>query len=311
MEVFLVNHKVQNCGVYQFGKRVSNILSISTENKYRYFELDNNESLLAEIYKFNPAIIIYNHLEGTMPWVNESTVGDIRNKGIKQGLLVHNINYANYFDFFFHQDPYFSKIDQKNFALPRPLFDYSPKKREDNLDTIMIGSFGFGFKVKHFDEICRRVVKDFKRDKVQVNLHITESFFSPNKHVIDEIENKCLKILKRDNHQLKVTRDFKSDEGILDFLANQDLNIFLYEKYKQYNGISSTIDYALSAQRPLAINKSIMFSHLSDIKPSIYIEDHRLRDIMEKGITQLDEKRELWSNQNFRSMVDLALESIK
>ena len=311
MKVLIVNHSVQNCGVYQFGKRVAGILEKSPRNEYMYLEIDSEEKLLNKIQDAKPDAIIYNHLEGTMPWVTEETVSRIRKTGIRQTLLVHNINYATFFDAYFHQNPYFKSQDSFNFALPRPLFDYKPISRSSAKDAVMIGSFGFGFKVKHFDDLCRLVAKNFKKQKVQVNLHITESFFSPNKHVIDEIEEKCRKILKRNNQKLVVTRNFMSDEEVLNFLADQDLNIFLYEKYKNYNGISSTIDYALSAGKPIAINKSNMFSHLSDLNPSIYVEDNKLEEIISSGTKQLDAKRQLWSNDNFYQVVDKALESLK
>jgi len=39
MTVFLVNHKVKNCGVYQYGKRVASILTKSKNLMVRYLEL--------------------------------------------------------------------------------------------------------------------------------------------------------------------------------------------------------------------------------------------------------------------------------
>jgi hypothetical protein len=41
MLVLFLNHKVQSCGVYQYGLRMYNILKKSNENKYIYCEIEN------------------------------------------------------------------------------------------------------------------------------------------------------------------------------------------------------------------------------------------------------------------------------
>ena len=304
MKILIINHSQINCGVYQYGKRVGSILSKSKVNAYTYLELSNNAELLSNIKRHEPKFIIYNYLEGTMPWVNENTVSKIRDMGIIQALIVHNLNHATFFDIYLHQDPNYRQINDNNFALKRPLFDYIPKINQMNNEVIHIGSFGFGFKVKHFDKICKIINKQLKKHKVQLNLHITESFFSPNNLVIDEIETKCQKILKNKLHTLKITRNFMSDNEVLDFLSANHLNIFLYEKYKRYNGISSTIDYALSAEKPIAINNSNMFSHIRNVSPTILVEKTNLIEIIENGFSPLGELKQNWSQNNFTTNVD-------
>jgi hypothetical protein len=296
-----VNHSVENCGVYQFGKRVGDILAKSTSIQFIYVEIDSFDALLAKVSEVNPNSILFNHLQGTMPWLNEVNIEILRSMSIKTFTIVHNIGYKQYFDGYFHQDPNFIGDSHSNFAFPRPIFEDYVVRDKPRLEILQIGSFGFGFKVKHFDEICRLVNGQFKNELVQVNFHITESYFSPNASEIEAIERRCRKILKNKNHNLVVTRDFLSNIEILDFLALNDLNVFLYEKYKTYNGISSTLDYALSAKRPFAINKSNMFSHFHDVTPSICIEDLSLHKILENGIFPLEDKYEDWSNANFVS----------
>ena len=59
------------------------------------------------------------------------------------------------------------------------------------------------------------------------------------------------------------------------------------------------IDYALSVQKPIAINKSNMFSHILDATPSICVEDNYLKDIIKNGFAPLHEKYNSWTNENF------------
>ncbi len=308
MNILVINHSVVNCGVYQYGKRVGNILTKSRNNNYYYLELNSHAELDAEIEKYNPQVIIYNYLSGTMPWVNAHTVANLRAKNIKQGLIVHNVGYEQFFDFYLHQDPYFREYE-KNFAILRPLFEYTPQvKQREDFDTIKIGSFGFGFRVKHFDDICNSVNHQLGHKKVQLNLHLTSARFGQN--FTEEVQSACLSRITSPNVRLNFTTDFIPDQEMLDFLYNNDLNIFFYEKYNSYNGISSTIDYALSVRKPIAICISNMFSHISNVKPSICVEENSLESIIQNGFSPLQEKVDSWSHENFIKKIDQVVQDV-
>jgi hypothetical protein len=311
MNIFVVNHSVENCGVYQYGKRFGNIASKSKKYNFMYFEM-NSETDLALMYESHkPEVIIYNHLTGTMPWVNEELVSGYRKMGVKQFCIVHNVGYSTFFDYYLHQDPYYKDINENNFSLARPLFDYSPQKIvKKNDDTIRIGSFGFGFRVKYFDEICRIVNEQLPDKNVEINLHLTSSHFCPNANDIQSIKLDCMKFITNSNIALNMTHDFLTDQEMLDFLYGNDLNIFFYQNYGGYNGISSTIDYALSVKKPIAICKSNMFAHIWDVKPSICVEDNYLVDIMNNGFSPLEEKYNSWSNKKFVNKLETIIESV-
>lgn len=299
MNILIINHSVENCGVYQYGKRFGNIASKSKKYNFKYYELNSEVDLdlLYSQYKFK--IIIYNYLSGTMPWVTEEIVQRYRDLGVKQYLIVHNVGYATFFDAYLHQNPYYDKINDSNFALCRPLFDYTPTKTIEKEDTLHIGSFGFGFKVKYFDQICKIINEQLSYRKVQINLHLTTSHFCPNTNDIQSIKQNCLRFITSENIKLNMTHDFLTDQQILDFLHKNDLNIFFYHKYDSYNGISSTIDYALSVKKPLAICKSNMFAHIWDVQPSICVETNSLLNIINNGFAPLEEKYKSWTNEKF------------
>ena len=75
-------------------------------------------------------------------------------------------------------------------------------------------------------------------------------------------------------------------DQLLDFLAQNSLNAFLYE-YQNGRGISSVVDHALAVKRPLALTRSSMFRHVNGTRPPITMEDARLSDILARGFTPL------------------------
>jgi hypothetical protein len=276
-----------------------------------YYEMDSQNSLELEYNNHKPEVIIYNYLSVTMPWVNKELVQKYRDLGIKQYSIVHNVGYETFFDCYLHQNPYYENLDENNFALTRPLFDYQPIKIEKTDDVIHIGSFGFGFKVKNFEKICKIVNDQLSHKNVQINLHLTSSYFCPNSNDIAFIKQDCLNLITHDNIKLNMTHDFLTDDNVLNFLYKNDLNIFFYQNYDVYNGISSTIDYALSVKKPLAICRSNMFSHIWDVNPSICVENNSLLNIIENGFYPLKEKYNLWTNENFIYNLETIIEKRK
>jgi len=304
--VLILNHKEKQCGVYQFGKRIAEILEKSKNYQFVYLELESHEQLDENIKKYNPISIIYNWTGGTMPWVTPDTVDNLRKDKISQFLLVHNKwNYSKFFDGYLHQDPYWKDVGENDFAMPRPLPFYNRKKQEENnLDVIRIGSFGFGLVNKYFDEVCRIVNEQYETENVELRLHLTQGTFAGPNQNLNHVSELCKANITRPNIKLTITTDFITDEELLDFLGSNDLNMFFYQDYRDYNGISSVIDYALSVEKPIAINKSSMYSHIMDVTPSICVEDNYLKDIISNGFTPLKERKDSWSHKNFIDTIE-------
>lgn len=308
--ILIINHSVQNCGVYQYGKRFASILKNSKKYNFIYLELNSEKEFSEAINNYTPKIIIYNHLTGTMPWVNEILVKNFKTIGIKQGTIVHNINYSNFFDFYLHQDPNYIK-SKNNFNVLRPLFKYDNKFiKNDNITRI--GSFGFGFRSKFYPDICKLVnsqAQDF--NEVDLNLHLTKSFFCDNSIDINFIIKECEDNITNKNINLNITSNFISDQDMLNFLAKNDINLFLYQKYHQYNGISSVIDYALSVKRPIGICQSNMFSHIWNSQPSILLERNSIKNIINNGTKPLESYYLDWSNDKFIEHIENIVDEIQ
>jgi hypothetical protein len=306
-KILFINHKDEACGVYQYGKRVASILLKSNSQKYNYFyiEIDNKKDYFDQLNFILPDIVIHNYLDMTMPWFDMDCLTCLKSSKIPQGLIVHNIGYANVFDFFIHQNPLYVQ-NGINYSIPRPLFNYNSTYSKPN-KIPKIHTFGFGFIVKEYEKIVE-LIND-QLDFAEINMHLTYSKFCPNYEELEKIKLLCFSKIKKDGIKLNITSDFKSDLDILDFLNTADLNIFLYKHYDNYNGISSVIDYALSVKKPIAICKSNMFAHINNTIPSICIENQKIIDIINNGIKPLENIYNIWSNekfiQSFESILDI------
>lgn len=299
-KILFVNHKEKACGVQQFGKRVANSFVKNTTQFLGYYvECSSLEEYAAELEKIHPDIIVYNYLIETMPWLNPSIVEYLRKFNIKQGLIVHNSGYANFFDFYLHQVPAYPE-NNNNFALLRPLFEYDGQPKPKTDSKIRIGSFGFGTRTKKYPLICQTVCKDFPDTDVVIRLHLTVAHFVYDcAREMEDVKRRCIEAVTRPNVTLEFSHEFWDDKESLDFLAENDLNIYLYECFNHYAGISSSIDYLMSVRKPVAINRSNMFSHIYDAKPSICIEDNSLGQIIKNGFSPLQPYYEAWSPIRF------------
>jgi hypothetical protein len=242
MCILIINGFIQNCGVCQYGKRVGSILTKSKKYNITYAEPKNLEECYLVIDQIKPKVIIYNYLPATIPFLNNQFFSYIKNKNIKQGLIIHNGNIWGNFDFYLHQNPDFTE-DQNNKSLLRPLIEYESSNILND-KPIKIGTFGFFGSHKKLNSICK-IINNQMDQETEINFHITRSFLS-NQEECDNIKSSCLEEITKPNIKINITQNFLSDIELLSFLNNNHLNIFFYDDYNFYNGISSSIDFALS-----------------------------------------------------------------
>jgi hypothetical protein len=109
--------------------------------------------------------------------------------------------------------------------------------------------------------------------------------------------------------ELEVNHNFMGHEEVLHFLRGSDINVFLYDKHET-RSLSSTIDYALSVKKPIAISNSVMFKHIQSATPSICVDDLTLPEIIANGITPLEPFYEQHSNKKLLEKYEYALTTI-
>src|SRR6187549_2791894 len=67
--VLFVSHKKAQCGVYEFGKKLSDVLEQSKQYKFCRVECSSLEELQQAVSLHNPSVIIYNYHPSVLPWV--------------------------------------------------------------------------------------------------------------------------------------------------------------------------------------------------------------------------------------------------
>jgi len=303
--VLIVNHYRINCGVQQFGRRVWDLAKHSTKVKFTYIEVEDKETFFHWYKEIKPDIVLYNWHRGTMPWLTENIVTNLR--GSKHYFIFHEeFTRKNFDKYLFFGDYDFTngdKFGSKKVLLPRPLLKYGGDYPVNDVTTI--GSFGFGFWNKGYHTLTELVNRTFEH--AVLNFHMPYSFFGdPLKKQSKEVEYECRKLVTNPGLKLNITHDFLDDAGVLKFLAGNDINVFLYGENGQ--GISSVIDYALSVKRPIAISDSKMFRHVA--KDNITVGNNSIQDIIDNGTEQLNEFYTRWSPENFQEELDKVFDDV-
>lgn len=306
-KVLFINHKDRQCGVYQYGFNIKEAFNKSTKYKTLYAECSFKPELDIAISEMKPDLVIFNYYSGIMSWVH----GVAKSYGIPTLGILHeghqtNINSTSrdIFHYWISPDPTLIENDYV-FRLVRLIPKYNkihlpPKK-------FTVGSFGFGFANKGFEKLVKLV--QTQTDCAHIRLHM------PFNDVVDKrgghalgTADRCRKAIYKPNITLEITHDFRTKEQILDFLASNTINAFLYDPMGP-RGISSVIDSALAVDVPFAITKCDMFRHLFHINPSICIEDNELMSILfNYRANPHTEIKSAWSEESFIDNLENILE---
>jgi len=289
-KILFINHHIQECGIYQYGKRLANILLKSKDIVYVYKELASIDD-----YNYNNYdAIIYNYHVATLPWLNNNTIQKlVPNIGIYH----ESKCYVN-FDYIIN----INATDDIN-SIPRPLFDYNNINNNiNNHNNIpIIGSFGFGFNNKGFDKIIKYVNDQY--DEAIIRLNITNPHFGDGNN---QTLSTCNSIPKKPGIKLLITHDFMTDDELLNWLNENTINIFLYDTMYG-RGLSSVIDYALSVDKPIGISDSYMFRHIYNDKICVYKTP--IKEIITNGLNYVNKYKKLYNHDNLIQKLNYFLTS--
>ena len=308
-KIFFINHKKSNCGVYEFGKRIGMILKKSKRFSFIYLEISSQKSLEKHYNLARPNAIIYNYTGDGMPWLKTYKFL------IPQVSVIHEITssvskktFPNLTDYYIAPDPSLIRNNSLVFKTSRLVLKNNINHLPKRNSVVKIGSFGFGTKNKNFVDVVRAVSKEFK--KAQVNLNIPPATFGGNnldgakKHI-----KECQNYLKKfPNIKLNYSHKYLAEKDLINFLKKNDINVFFY-KDKKERGISSVIDYALSAEKPIAISDCNMFRHINH--PSIvYNNKNSLKTILSKKDKIISKFIENWTPENLIWEYETIIENI-
>jgi hypothetical protein len=296
--VLFVSHRRQLCGVHQFGKEVHGQISGSGRYRFIYVECESTDELLDAARSQSPAAIIFNYHPATMPWgpLAAAICARIPSVGI-----IHDATNEMADDWvgplFWHfitHDPDLKTHNPLFSSAPRPLPRYRPAVLPPDHGPVRIGSFGFAAHDKGFDRLVQAVQGSF--DECVIRLHIPTGDF-PGAISRQEIVDSCQALIVKPGVRLEVSHEFLSRDELLDLLASNHLNALFYDPDRGMGGISSAADLALASGRPMALRRGNMFRCYNAAKPSIFVDDLPLHEILANGTQPLQAFTQSWSSQ--------------
>lgn len=331
--ILFVTHTKARCGVYEFGKSIIEVLKHSARYDFVHLECASLDALHDGISHYQPAAIIYNYHPSVLPWLIRKVVPGVYVNNISTVIvpqigIIHEITqsiantataYRNkfelgrafhlgnsLFDFYIAPDPTLLLSNPLVYKTGRLIPAYSNGFPQPNIPTI--GSFGFGTPNKGFEKIVELVQAEF--DEAVIRFNIPYADFGDKEGIrAKTIAEKCGGLIKKKGIQLKVTHEFHDEKGMLDFLAQNTINVFLY-KNTRGRGLSSTVDKAIAVQRPVAVSDSIMFRHLFDAEPSVRVSDNNLTTIINNGFRAVKKYYDEWNAEHLLWEYERILHSV-
>ena len=297
-DVLIINSTESACGVYQFGVNVYNLLySAQSHYNWHISYCASAADVLRAVGSIKPHAIIFNYHPTTMPWVGLDLIKATKRLCI--GIyheITHEIAQTTGPGAFHHliaSDPTLQAGNPHISKFSRPIYQYGNPYPIPTIPTF--GTFGFGFQNKGFPIVVQKIQE--KYDEAIIKMHIGYSkFFDPTGAEARARIQESQSVITKPGIKIIPSHDFLTPLGLLQFLAANTANIFLY--HEMHRGISSTIDYALAVKRPIIVNKTYMFRHLWNAKPSICIEDRTIPEIVASGFVPLQPFYDAWNPQN-------------
>lgn len=270
IKVLFISRKSERCGVADYGKRVYDIIKRSCVLDVTFREVEHINDCSYTGYD----VLLINYHHATVPFLSSEYLRCIRTATI------------------YHEGPMHIHSDTVLFTEIRPLFDGMPSTGTCNL-VPTIGSFGFGFPDKNFPRVASLVKEQFDKAVLRLNIPFAEFGDTDGALARSEVD-KVKSVLAGSNIDLQVSHEYLPQSNLLHWLRGNDLNLFLYNP-SHGRGLSSAIDYALSARRPIGVSSSEMFRHLPS---NICVDNIGLPKLIELGIEPLMPLYEQHSNAN-------------
>ena len=308
-DVLVANYSVPNCGVYQYGKNLFSVLRGSERMKFHYADVASLPQLDDAVRGRAYAAVLVNYHPFTLSFARPDAP---RRYQIPVVAVMHEMTQAEadtmprrLFQYYVMGDP---TLRESAYVFPtgRILPAYDKERPPPEIPTI--GTFGFSVATKGYQRLVSAVEQEFDRARIRINIP-ANGIIDQQAHAARQQAELCRARLSKPGIDLQVTHDFMDDAQLLEFLASNSLNAFLYD-YVERGGISSSPDHAMTVRRPLAVSRSIMFRHLHGLTPSIIYEDTSLRQIIENGIRPYQHLLDEWSPGKIRSRYEEIMQQV-
>jgi hypothetical protein len=286
---------------------VYEILKHSTKYKFHFFEVNTAEEMLRLAEEHHITSIIYNWHPSTSPWCTPRFVK--RRSEFNQFLIEGHELYAQQEMFenikaFITIDPTLPQTDIRYPGI-RPITYYPHIKYKPQFGKLKIGTSGFGQQKKGFDRLVQILNDQFKDEEIELNVHFSVG------HYVDPSGNAAkdalaAKIKLNDNIKLNITHAFFEKHELISWLNSNDINVYCYDFYDG-PGVSSSIDKAIAAKKPFAVNDSNYFKHVR--KDEIDINKTPIKEIVKSGIDPVLEFYDKWNPTTFLNQYEFLLDT--
>jgi hypothetical protein len=303
--IAIVSGPKPNCGIFYWGGNVFEILKKS--KKYNFYHLKlSSYSEFKEQTEFVDGII-YNWHKTTMPWC---TTDVFLETSIPQ-FLIHghtaNVEMIDFtgIDAFISVNPSIKFDDPKFYAGFRPIVYYDDIQYFPPSEILKIGTTGIGDDSKNVKYILQLINLQFT-EPVIFNVHQSVGDYTrDNKNILQQKLN-ALKSLAKSNVIINYTTDRFTDYENVRWANNNDVNVYVYPNYDS-QGVSGSIDKALAARKPIAVNNSNFFDHIRCDQNNLEITP--LKEIIQHGLTPISKYYDMWNPNTFLEQYENILEN--
>jgi hypothetical protein len=295
------------CSIYESGKMCYESLCMARDYNLDYIELSSEKREIATDYDF----YVFNYHWVQMGWLDTKFVKQL--SGFKAIIVLEvspNDPFAcvskDDFDAYIVLDPTCIHQQYNVYAFSRPLNAPRTKiSKYQHKEVPVIGTFGLSFDDKGFDEVVEAVTKEF--DEALIRINIPQSELVSAKEFSD-FSDYLTSLLVKEKIRIEMTRYYFDTDELINWCAQNTLNIFLYNR-RIGNGLSATTDQAILSGRPLAVSTNPTFRHIHN-----YITPYpfwSLRDAIEKSAPLVEKIQQDWSALNFAAKFEVVLKENK
>lgn len=297
MKILFVNPDNPQCGVYQYGQNLFRILDFSRAHSWSYCQ--GFEEYTWKVGTFRPDVVLWNTHPNIPGWLQNPPLSGrdavIYHDGAEPDSRYRAVLFSD------PTMPQHGRWHPIGRPLPWPSMLCSP-----DTEFPVIGVNGF---LGAWSMIAMRQILHEFHD-CTINLHLPFATYGDGSGATaaaTAAECVAFAALHRPRVKVNVSHDFLPTAVLVDRLASNHLNCYMRDLPPTWRGVSSVLDCALAARRPIAVNKCVAFRHVHQCKPSICIEDTPLRQILSNGIAPLQPLLEAWSPDRVREGVESAL----
>jgi len=292
------------CGVSLLGNMLGAALEQHPLYQFEVLHTDTAYDVINKIAEFDPKAVIYNYHPHTTPWMDSLNTRALFSD-IKHVRIVHDSSQgvadawspqsSTAFEYMLMFDPSVKGNDHvfitNRIIPPGPTVEYKESGKP------IIGFHGFGFVTKGIEKIAYQVIKEF--DEAIFRLHIPNSFHADPQgyHARARVNAVQQIVSKKPGIEVVASFDMWDDQTIINMLAQNTINCYFYD-YLDGAGLSSSVDYALAARRPIAVTRSHQMRHLWNLTPSILIENSSIQQIIDQGTAPLEPLYKAYSKES-------------